>query len=109
MSVRSTSAVADAQRLLHQRQAPALPVIDGTTQVGSISSETAESLGFEGGALLVRDVLEPPLAELDEHAPLVDVAAAVAAGGAVLVTRDSFPIGLLTAEDLRDGDGDWVI
>jgi predicted transcriptional regulator len=108
VAVRPTSAVVDAQRLLHQRLAPALPVIEGTTQVGSISAETADSLGYEGGALLVREVMEPPLGELDEHATLADVAAAIALGGAVLVTRESFPIGLLSAEDVRDADGTRV-
>ena len=100
-SVRLTAAVCDAHRLMIQRGAAALPVLDGTHAVGSISLVTAASLGFEGGATLVRDVLEPPLPELDESASTEDVARAVAIAGAVLILRGSFPLGLLTAADLR--------
>lgn len=100
-SVRLTTAVCDAHRLMIQRSATALPVLDGTRAVGSISLVTAESLGFEGGATLVRDVLEPPLRELDESASIEAVARAIDATGAVLILRGSFPLGLLTATDLR--------
>ena len=100
-SVRLTAAVCDAHRLMIQRSTAALPVLDGTRAVGSISLVTAASLGFEGGATLVRDVLEPPLPELDESASVEAVARAVDTAGAVLILRGSFPLGLLTAADLR--------
>jgi predicted transcriptional regulator len=100
-SVRLTTAVCDAHRLMIQRSATALPVLDGTRAVGSISLLTAESLGFEGGATLVRDVLEPPLPELDETASTDAVARAIKTTGAVLILRGLFPLGLLTAADLQ--------
>lgn len=100
VSVRPNAAIADAHRLMRQRGAPALPVIDGTTQVGSVTLVTAESIGFEGSATLVRDVMDPPLPQLDEHAARSAVAEAIERDGAVLITRDQHPLGLLAADDL---------
>jgi predicted transcriptional regulator len=101
VSVRPTTSVADAHRAMWQRRATRLPVLEGTRAVGSISLVTVASLGFEGGAILVRDVMDAPLPELDEHASVAAVADAIAAADAVLVLRESFPIGLLTEADLR--------
>jgi predicted transcriptional regulator len=86
---------------MRQRGAPALPVLAGTRQLGSITLETAGSFGFEAGATLVRDVMDGPLPELDESAGFEEVESAIARSGAVLITREDFPIGLLTASDVR--------
>ena len=101
VAVRPTTSVADAHRSMWSRRATRLPILDGTHAVGSISLITVASLGFEAGATLVRDVMDEPLPELDESAGLDAIAAAIAASEAVLIVRDSFPIGLLTEADLR--------
>jgi predicted transcriptional regulator len=99
--VRPGASVADAHRLMLQRGAPALPVLEGTHQIGSITLETAGSFGFESGATLVRDVMEGPLPELDESTAFETVASVIAGSGAALITREDFPIGLLTEDDVR--------
>jgi len=101
VEVRPDSTVADAHRLMCQRGAPALPVLAGTRQVGSITLKTASSFGLEAGVTLVRDAMDSPLPELDESATFEEVESAVARSGAALITRDDFPIGLLTASDVR--------
>jgi predicted transcriptional regulator len=82
------------------RGAWAIPVVEGGAQVGSVSVPSLESLAAEQGAMCVREVLEPPLPEVDERALLSEVEALLAEYPAVVVTRGGFPLGLLTSEDL---------
>ena len=101
-STRPCSSVADALLEVRSRSTPSLPVIDSGRQVGSVSVSTLEALALEEGALCVRNVMDAPLPELDETASEDEVRRQLALYGAVVVTRQSFPIGLLTAEDTGD-------
>ena len=82
------------------RGAWAIPVVEGGAQIGSVSVPSLESLAPEQGAMCVREILEPPLPEVDERAPLSAVVSLLADHPAVVVTRAGFPLGLLTSEDL---------
>jgi predicted transcriptional regulator len=68
--------------------------------VGSVDLWTLEALAPEEGALAVRHAMSPPMPEVDERAAEREVAGLLGTFTEILVTREGFPLGLLTRRDL---------
>ncbi len=100
-----TTRVRDALELLHRHEISCLPVLDGTTNLGSVQEEEILRRALEDGTVLdrtVASVLGPPFPELFADEPVGEVIRRLREERTVLIReRPGGPaIGVLTRHDL---------
>ncbi|HXY46727.1 MAG TPA: pyridoxal-phosphate dependent enzyme [Thermoplasmata archaeon] len=105
VAVEPTTVVRDALALLRQHGFAVLPVLSGTTSVGTVQEDHILHAGLIDETVLdrsVRQALSPPLPEVSADAPVSEVLHRFKEEGTLLV-RDSTtdaPVGVLTRHDL---------
>jgi len=105
VAVEPTTVVRDALALLRQHGFAVLPVLSGSTSVGTVQEDHILHAGLIDETVLdrsVRQALSPPLPEVSADAPVSEVLHRFKEEGTLLV-RDSTtdaPVGVLTRHDL---------
>ncbi|HZY70992.1 MAG TPA: CBS domain-containing protein [Thermoplasmata archaeon] len=106
VSVVPTLALEAAVAEMRHHKISQLPVVEGTSSVGSLSERTVTGLMLSGtqlrelARLRVRDVMEPPFPTLDERAPVSLAAGLLQHYSAVLTTGRGQLNGIVTRSDL---------
>ena len=106
LSVSRMQLVRDAVDLMKKKGYSQLPVVDGNRGVGSISEKTILDRAARGESLdavlnyRVRDIMDPPLAVVNDDTPLDLVLGLLQGSYGVLVSKGENTVGILTKSDI---------
>jgi predicted transcriptional regulator len=106
VSVSRMQLVRDAVDLMRKKGYSQLPVVDGSRGIGSISEKTILDRAAKGESLdsvlnsRVRDIMDPPLAMVNDDTPLDLVLGLLQGSYGVLVSRGENTVGILTKSDI---------
>ena len=106
VSVSRMQLVRDAVELMRKKGYSQLPVVDGSRGVGSISEKTILDHAERGESLdavlnyRVRDIMDPPMAVVNEDTPLDFVLGLLQGSYGVLVAKGENTVGILTKSDI---------
>ena len=106
VSIGPDQTVVEALVLLEGQELPELPVLEASCVVGNLSDLSLAREVHHGGYLgdkTVRQIMEPPLAQVDVDADIHEVYRLLRGGQpGLIVTRGSTPVGFLNRVDLVD-------
>lgn len=104
-SISSSKSVKEAAMMMRKNDISQLPVIDGSSVVGSISEknilESVSKIDLDDLAITpIKEVMEDPFPQLDKRTPLTVISFLLEYNSAVLITDKGRPAGIITKADL---------